>query len=601
MSGPSVARGLRVCGRACLTLLAALLPFEMTRPLARLGPLQISSVELFLYLTLAVWASSLAAEWLWEERDLRLWLRRAPPTHGPVLAWALAIFLSAACALALRGTAAKFALRSLSGILLYGAAADLLRDPHAARRVVKALVAGALLASLGMIAEGHLASVTGWLRLFHAQTFEVFGLVRGSGPFQYPNIAAMYLEAVLPLAFVLGLPSRAGPAPDATQGALGLRRSRLAGAALMVGALMAGILVTASRGGLGTAVVCLCGIGVFLARSRQTRRAAVAAFAALAGLVLASQLSSSALTLRLRFWKDADWYRAAVEPVASPAGRMPPSIVAAGVADVAFQVRNLGALTWRQLPPREVALSYHWIDAGNGTLVVFDGARSPLPRDVPPGGEVIVPARVRAPAGPGRYVLWWDLVQERATWFSERGNPGWRSVVEVQAKPRTTGRAAPVVPVAPPQLGGRGFSLVSGDVIPRRALWGAAVAAWREHPLLGLGPDNFRHLYGRYLKLADPDDRLHANSLYFETLANLGTVGLLALAFLIASFGRAIGRAAAAPATRILALGLGAGLCAYLLHGVFDYFLEFTPTYGLLWLLGGMTVALGRPPAERGA
>ena len=28
-------------------------------------------------------------------------------------------------------------------------------------------------------------------------------------------------------------------------------------------------------------------------------------------------------------------------------------------------------------------------------------------------------------------------------------------------------------------------------------------------------------------------------------------------------------------------------------HGFVDYFLEFTPTYALLWLLGGMVVGLG--------
>ena len=36
------------------------------------------------------------------------------------------------------------------------------------------------------------------------------------------------------------------------------------------------------------------------------------------------------------------------------------------------------------------------------------------------------------------------------------------------------------------------------------------------------------------------------------------------------------------------------GLAAYLVHGFFDYFLEFTPTYGLLWLLAGIVTALSR-------
>ena len=33
---------------------------------------------------------------------------------------------------------------------------------------------------------------------------------------------------------------------------------------------------------------------------------------------------------------------------------------------------------------------------------------------------------------------------------------------------------------------------------------------------------------------------------------------------------------------------------AYLVHGTLDYFLEFTPTYALLWLLAGALVALER-------
>jgi hypothetical protein len=113
------------------------------------------------------------------------------------------------------------------------------------------------------------------------------------------------------------------------------------------------------------------------------------------------------------------------------------------------------------------------------------------------------------------------LVHEHATWLSERGNLGLRQPVEVRG-PAAVGGSAGTGRV--PDGGGRS---VPSDLIPRRALWRAAVAAWREHPLLGLGPDNFRH------RLA--------------------------------------------------------------------YFFEFTPTDALWWLLGGMVVALGRPPAEAAA
>ena len=89
---------------------------------------------------------------------------------------------------------------------------------------------------------------------------------------------------------------------------------------------------------------------------------------------------------------------------------------------------------------------------------------------------------------------------------------------------------------------------------------------------------------------------MHANSLYFETLADLGMVGVVAFLALVAALGGAARRSVAAPASRILALGVAAGLATYLLQGLLDYFLEFTPTYALFWLLAGMMVAMDRSP-----
>jgi hypothetical protein len=49
-----------------------------------------------------------------------------------------------------------------------------------------------------------------------------------------------------------------------------------------------------------------------------------------------------------------------------------------------------------------------------------------------------------------------------------------------------------------------------------------------------------------------------------------------------------------------VAAGAATGLGAYLVHGLFDYFLEFTPTYALFWLLGGLLTGLAADP-ERAA
>jgi hypothetical protein len=73
-------------------------------------------------------------------------------------------------------------------------------------------------------------------------------------------------------------------------------------------------------------------------------------------------------------------------------------------------------------------------------------------------------------------------------------------------------------------------------------------------------------------------------------------VGLLAFLAMVAAWGGAARRAVAAPTSRILALGVAAGLATYLVHGLLDTFLEFTPTYALFWLLAGMLVAMDRSP-----
>jgi hypothetical protein len=69
-----------------------------------------------------------------------------------------------------------------------------------------------------------------------------------------------------------------------------------------------------------------------------------------------------------------------------------------------------------------VAASYHWRDAA-GSDVVWDGRRSRLAREVPPGGSLAVQLALEAPAEPGDYTLILDLVREHIDWFSVR-DPG---------------------------------------------------------------------------------------------------------------------------------------------------------------------------------
>src|SRR5207302_11274188 len=144
-------------------------------------------------------------------------------------------------------------------------------------------------------------------------------------------------------------------------------------------------------------------------------------------------------------------------------------------------------------------------------------------------------------------------------------------------------------------------------VVGRLELWGAALRLIQTRPLLGVGPDNFRHLYGAQLGLETWDERVQANNLYLELLVGVGVLGLAAFVWLIveplniaARFTArslaeveesshpgvkvtrtgAAQRRSASGAVRdpelVLVLGLSLAVGAFLLHALLDSFLAFT-------------------------
>ncbi len=86
-------------------------------------------------------------------------------------------------------------------------------------------------------------------------------------------------------------------------------------------------------------------------------------------------------------------------------------------------VKNVSPVTWPSKPDNQdryaVNLSYHWLNR-KGATVVFDGLRTPLPRDLKPGESVDLKASIQAPAEPGRYTLEVTLIQEHSAWFPEK-------------------------------------------------------------------------------------------------------------------------------------------------------------------------------------
>jgi O-antigen ligase len=134
------------------------------------------------------------------------------------------------------------------------------------------------------------------------------------------------------------------------------------------------------------------------------------------------------------------------------------------------------------------------------------------------------------------------------------------------------------------------------SMLPRDKLWRAAFDLFRERPLVGIGLDTFRLSYGRELGLRRWNTTEHSNSLYVETLVSLGIVGGLAffgwLAVLAIDIVRTLLRA-----VDVWQATIAASLIAYLVHGLLDYFLLFSATGLLFWLLCGLWLAARRAPA----
>ncbi len=290
----------------------------------------------------------------------------------------------------------------------------------------------------------------------------------------------------------------------------------------------------------------------------------------LISLVLVSR-SPQLLVARLSAEGSQEWYGASYQ--------VPPrlSLQPDSFNDMPITLTNVGRLTWQshQTPP--FALSYHWLTSGSEEIVVFDGLRTPFPGPVAPGESVTLHARVRAPDYPGRYTLVWDVVQEHRTWLSLEGvYPGRTdALVEGAAAgppPPTRGRMPPTV-----------------MRMPRSVLWTAASRIAFERPLLGIGPDNFRHTYGRYLGLAAWDTRVHANNSYLEVLAGFGAPGAIALLWLMVATLQSLPKVISVDDARLpLAAAALAACLAIAAHALVDSFLTFTPTYVAFAIAAGV-------------
>jgi hypothetical protein len=552
-------------GVALLTLAA---PFELTAPLVRLPRQSISSLEMAVVVAFAAAVIGMVCA------------RRLPEWRTPLTAPWLALLAAMAVA-SLASPVSRVNALHMTGRIgaAFGVYLLTVNGVTTARRLrlvlALALAVGLVVAVLAILEFLGVEPVLAWLKAFRPSVSTVGAQVRAGGPLQYPTIASMYLEVVF--AFGLGvllaeLDARHTPAVVAIVVALVI--------------IAEGIVVTFTRAGVITMAASLALVGAARVSANGFDRGA-RLIAALTVVVAAFFLTSrSAETMWLRMTTEGQdaWYRATID---APADL---ELTTGRNTVVPVAVTNTGRLAWDSSATPPITFSYHWLGEDGDRFVAFENVRTPFADVVEPDDTARVDVTVRPPRQPGRYRIEWDLVQENRLWFSTE--PG---AVRQMSRVTITGDAAdaPVVAAIPPP---------KRTVRPGRfALWRAAVRMAASHPLVGVGPDNFRLAYGSYAGIAAADPRTHSNNMYLEVLAGGGLLAFAAFAWLVWRASDCVrdGLRLASHPGHAATVGVAAAAIAIALHATVDSFLSFAPTYVLFSLTLGCAVACARGVESR--
>ncbi|MCX6021004.1 MAG: O-antigen ligase family protein [Chloroflexi bacterium] len=124
-------------------------------------------------------------------------------------------------------------------------------------------------------------------------------------------------------------------------------------------------------------------------------------------------------------------------------------------------------------------------------------------------------------------------------------------------------------------------------------LWQASLAMLRDHPLTGVGPDNFLYAYHNYMlpEAWREPDLSHPHNLVLDFWLRLGILGTATLAWMLALFARNAWRAlrSSGPGwTRAGAAGVGAAMAAAVLHGLVDnsfFLIDLAYLFWALWMM----------------
>ena len=89
--------------------------------------------------------------------------------------------------------------------------------------------------------------------------------------------------------------------------------------------------------------------------------------------------------------------------------------------EILLRLKNTGKEEWTAKGRNPFYVSYHLLDE-KGKALRFENPRTAIPQPVPPGEDVELSLRVKAPLKKGNYLIEVDLVREGLSWFKEAGS-----------------------------------------------------------------------------------------------------------------------------------------------------------------------------------
>lgn len=553
-----------------IVLLAALafsLPFELDAPLLNLGPFAVTNVELILGLVLmtAVWQWFPGAKRPYLPRILWLW------TGLFIITLLLATFLAPGY----RENSLKASLRLIVGLLLaFFALPTLVTTWQSLKRVAWALLAAGFVAVLLGLVEYIQNRELIWLAAFRQQPTVAGAFIRLTGSFDYANQTAMYIEATLPflLAAIWVVFQRSHRFSSHLVFRIILPLTLLFYLQAAFLTFSRASVATIALTGIFVALILTAGQTNITPTKKRLGLLWLGMTTAVVMLTLLNTQFNSLFRLRLQTEGDNEWYQADLNIPAIDQMR------ANEQRQIRVKVTNNGALSWHSdgVPP--INLGARWIDAEQN--LTYSEPRWPFARPIRPGDTIQMAVTIRAPAEPGAYDLIWDVVQEDVTWFGAKTGQYITRPVNVVPENRQTRSLMP-----PPAAGDWAYPLPIPD---RRTLWQTAFVLFQQRPLWGIGPDNFRLVYGRELGASVWNETIHTNNWYMETAVSLGLLGSLVVFSGMLLLGVDIFRTLRQERLSIWQIALAAGIISFFIHGFLDFFLLFNSTGLLFWLLVGL-------------